>query len=104
MTENEKVGWHHRLNGYEFEQTSGDSGRQGSPGCCSQSLHVVLMTHKLEKYATYQGEQQHAFQTDCITNFTSLQIWQKEVVSCPFKICSVLSFACKQLEPSQYCE
>ena len=38
-TENEKVGWHHRLNGYEFEQTSGDSGRQGSPGCCSPWDH-----------------------------------------------------------------
>ena len=34
-TENNKVGWHHRLNGYEFEQTSGDSGSQGSPGCFS---------------------------------------------------------------------
>ena len=25
MTEDETVGWHHRLNGHEFEQTSGDS-------------------------------------------------------------------------------
>ena len=24
MTEDEMVGWHHRLNGYEFEQTPGD--------------------------------------------------------------------------------
>ena len=24
-TEDEIVGWHHRLNGHEFEQTSGDS-------------------------------------------------------------------------------
>ena len=24
-TEDEMVGWHHRLNGYEFEQTPGDS-------------------------------------------------------------------------------
>ena len=23
MTENEMVGWHHRLNGHEFEQTQG---------------------------------------------------------------------------------
>ena len=23
------VGWHHQLNGHEFEQTPGDSGRQG---------------------------------------------------------------------------
>ena len=35
MTEDEMVGWHHRLNGHDFEQTLGDSERQGSPGCCS---------------------------------------------------------------------
>ena len=29
-TEDEMVGWHHRLNGYEFEQTLADSERQGS--------------------------------------------------------------------------
>ena len=28
--EGEMVGWHHRLNGYEFEQTAGDSEGQGS--------------------------------------------------------------------------
>ena len=27
------VGWHHRLNGHEFEQTLGESG-QGSLVCC----------------------------------------------------------------------
>ena len=30
MTEDEMVGYHHRLNGHEFKQTSGDSERQGS--------------------------------------------------------------------------
>ena len=30
MTEDEMVGWHHRLNGNEFEQTLGDSEGQGS--------------------------------------------------------------------------
>ena len=25
MTEDEMVGWHHRLNGHEFEETQGDS-------------------------------------------------------------------------------
>ena len=29
------VGWHHRLNGPEFEQTLGDGERQGSLVCCS---------------------------------------------------------------------
>ena len=26
---------HHRLNGYEFEQSPGDSERQGDMACCS---------------------------------------------------------------------
>ena len=35
MTEDEMVGWHHRLKGPEFEQTLGDSGGQRSLACCS---------------------------------------------------------------------
>ena len=34
-TEDEMVGWHHRLNGHEFEQTPGDSKGQRSLACCS---------------------------------------------------------------------
>ena len=33
--QDEMVGWHHRLNGHEFEQTLGDSEGQGSLGSCS---------------------------------------------------------------------
>ena len=39
MTEDEMVGWHHRLNGHEFEQALGDSDGQGSPACCSPWGH-----------------------------------------------------------------
>ena len=35
MTEDEMVGWHHRLSGYEFEQTLGDSKDRESLVCCS---------------------------------------------------------------------
>ena len=34
-TDGEIVGWHHWLNGYEFEQIPGDSEGQGSLACCS---------------------------------------------------------------------
>ena len=34
-TEDEMVGRHHRLNGYNFEQTPGDSEGQGSLARCS---------------------------------------------------------------------
>ena len=33
--EDEMVGWHHWLNGHEFEPTQGDSEGQGSLVCCS---------------------------------------------------------------------
>ena len=34
-TQDEMVGWHHRLDGHELEQTPGDSEGQGSLVCCS---------------------------------------------------------------------
>ena len=44
VTEHEKVGWHHRLNGYEFEQMLGDSRGQNSLACCSPWGHKELDT------------------------------------------------------------
>ena len=35
MTEDEMVGWHHWLDGYEFEQAPGVGDGQGSLACCS---------------------------------------------------------------------
>ena len=35
VTEDEMVGWHHRLNGHEFKQTPGDSGGRRSLAPCS---------------------------------------------------------------------
>ena len=35
MTEDEMAGWHHQLNGHEFEQTWGHSEGQESLKCCS---------------------------------------------------------------------
>ena len=42
MTEYEMVGWHHSLNGYEFEQAPGDGEGQGSLACCSPWDHDEL--------------------------------------------------------------
>ena len=39
MTEDEMVGWHHQLNGHEFEQVPGDGDGQGSLACCSTWDH-----------------------------------------------------------------
>ena len=35
MTEDEMVGWNHRLNGHEFEQAPEDGDGQGGLACCS---------------------------------------------------------------------
>ena len=34
------VGWHHPLNGPEFEQGLGENGRQGSQACCTPWGHT----------------------------------------------------------------
>ena len=46
MTEEKMVGWHHRLNGHEFEQAPGVDDGQGSLACCSlaccRALGILL--------------------------------------------------------------
>ena len=61
MTENEMVGWHHRLNGHEFEQTS-DSEGQGSLVCCTpwcykeSAMTEQLNNTKIDRYRYRKGE------------------------------------------------
>ena len=48
MTEVKLVGWHHQLNGCEFEQASGDGEGQGGLVGCSPWGHKKLdMTERL---------------------------------------------------------
>ena len=42
MTEDETVGWYHRLNGREFEETLGDGEGQEILACCSPWGHKEL--------------------------------------------------------------
>ena len=44
MTEDEMVGWHHWLNGHEFEQALGVGDGQGSLACCRPWGHKELDT------------------------------------------------------------
>ena len=39
MTKDEMAGWHHRLDGHEFEQALGVGDGQGSLACCSPWYH-----------------------------------------------------------------
>ena len=44
------VGWHHRLNGHEFEQSLEDSEGQGGLACCNPSgCKKTDMTEQLSK-------------------------------------------------------
>ena len=52
MTKDETVGWHHRLNGLEFEQAPGVGVGQGSLVCCSTWGHKELDTTELLNWTT----------------------------------------------------
>ena len=43
-TEDEMVGWHHWLDGHEFEQAPGDGEGRGSLACCSPWGHKEMDT------------------------------------------------------------
>ena len=43
MREDETVGWHHQLNGHEFEQTLGVDDGQGGLACCSPEVRTKLV-------------------------------------------------------------
>ena len=62
MTEDEMLGWHHQLNGHEFEQTPEDSEGQGSLACCSPWGHKESDTtewlnkwHSIKSYQSLTG-------------------------------------------------
>ena len=58
MTDDEMVGWHHQLNGHDFEQAPGVGEGQGSLVCCS------LWGHK-ESDMTEQLNSTEVIQTLC---------------------------------------
>ena len=47
MTENEMVGWHHRLDGHEFRQALGVSDGQGGLACALHGVTESDMTERL---------------------------------------------------------
>ena len=49
------AGWHHRLNGCEFEQTLGDGEGQGSLACCSPWGHKESDTTERLKNAARES-------------------------------------------------
>ena len=46
MTEDEMLGWHHRLDRHELDQGLGVGDGQGSLACCSPRSHKELHTNE----------------------------------------------------------
>ena len=60
MTEDKMAGWHHSLNGHEFEQALGDGEGQGSLVCCSPWGHKEsYMTEWLNNKNKIAMERKH---------------------------------------------
>ena len=52
------VGWHHQLNGHEFEQTLGEGEGERSLACCSPWGHKELgMTEQLNNNKPFQHQE-----------------------------------------------
>ena len=67
-TEDEMVGWHHQLNGHEFEQTPGVGDGQGSLACCSPWGHKESDITELLNWTD-------TFEFLCMCAFLSIYIW-----------------------------
>ena len=67
-TEDEMVGWRHRLNGHGFEQVPGDGEGQGSQACCSPWGHKESdMTERLKNKITKK--------TICVLYTFTMYVW-----------------------------
>ena len=77
MTEDQMVGWHHRLGGHEFEQAPGDSEGQGGLACCSpwgrkeSDMTERLNLSELKQLYAYQSLEY--FKTDISENVCEIQ-------------------------------
>ena len=60
------VGWHHRLNGHEFEQTSRDSEGQGGLVCCNPWGHRVRHDLVTEQQPRYVFMYRHPYICTCM--------------------------------------
>ena len=67
MTEKEMVGWHHQLNGDEFERAPGDAEGQRSLVCCSPWGHKELdTTERLNEQRTELSSHEKTWKLKCM--------------------------------------
>ena len=63
MIEDEMVGWHHWLNGYEFEQAPRDGEGQGSLVCCSPCGHKESDGSEIKVFSSTAFQMHQFFRT-----------------------------------------
>ena len=91
------VGWHHRLEGNEFEQALGDGEKQGSLACCSPWGHKELdMTERLNSNSAH-SKYPHLSQAHLLNRRTRspeqkkrLGLFQDFILSSKFGISKIL--------------
>ena len=71
-TEDEMVGWHHRLNGHEFGLTPGVGGGQGGLTCCSPWGHSESDTTKRLNWTERQLLESTTYKCNGIQNSTGI--------------------------------
>ena len=86
------VGWHHRLNGHEFEQAPGVGDRQGSLECCSpwgcKESDTTERLHFTSLFFTVQLS--HPYMTTGKTIALTRWTFVGKVMSLPFNMLSRL--------------
>ena len=90
MTKDKMVGWHHRLDGYEFEQGPRDNERQAGLLCfCSWGLKESDVTKRVSNTTTYHS------------NARTLSVPPKETLYSLMCVC-VCMMACAQSCPTLF--
>ena len=67
MTEDEVVGWHHQLNGHEFERVPANGEGQGSLACCSPWGHKESDTTERLKNNNMAQNKNHVMLKDSVS-------------------------------------
>ena len=82
MTEDEMVGWHHWLNGHEFQSTPGVADGQGGLVCCSPWGHKESNSTEQLNWLTMPSFRGSSWPRDraCISNSSDISCIGKQVL------------------------
>ena len=90
MIEGEMVGWHHQLNGHEFEQALRNGEGQGSLACCSPWGHKEPDTTERLNNKKYSNKE------DVSSTTTEVRVGIRNEIGCqaPYQFLKILKHFC----------